>query len=329
MARFKYSAYGLTIFSEIKLSPLMAEQSTQAPSKKKRDSPSVTIVSGSVPPNGFTDSYTKFSYCHVRPEVVWLKVPNVARFLIEKGQQITFASELGDNNFGLIDHTAKKFNQLDIALFILAQCIPYILMQRGYLVLRASAVAVNGKAVLFAGSTQSGKTTYAAALHNRGFDVISDDISVIDESNRVLPGYPYLKIWANIVRYLRHEISSFTPIRPDVEKYWYPLTEGFCSSPLPLHHVYCVNKNRTNQWQTKKITGIKKTDTLNKQRYRPVVHDTLEQTPLFPKLLQLATQVSVTEVAWPNPLSVVGKKPRIAHQLQYFLDQINVNNALS
>lgn len=60
--------------------------------------------------------------------------------------------------------------------FLLGRVMALILYRHGRLVLHASAVQINGRAVLFMGQPGSGKSTLAAAFHRAGFAVLSDDL---------------------------------------------------------------------------------------------------------------------------------------------------------
>src|SRR5208337_3198059 len=92
-----------------------------------------------------------------------LNVPNVARFLLSKGAAIDFDPA-----------SAEALD--DVPIFILGTVFGILLHQRGRITLHASAVRVNGGAVLFCGSSGAGKSTMAAALAQRGYPVASDDI---------------------------------------------------------------------------------------------------------------------------------------------------------
>lgn len=52
-----------------------------------------------------------------------------------------------------------------------------ILYQRDHLVLRASAVSVDGAAAIFIGQRGVGKSTTAAAFDREGYAVLEDDVS--------------------------------------------------------------------------------------------------------------------------------------------------------
>ena len=325
-----YHCYGLNLESDVDLWPLPPENALDKITSASNEE-AVVIACGSVSNSGFCDNTTGLSHCHAMPDAVWLNIPNVARFLIEGGRKIAY--EIARNE----EHDSqycKAYNKepstksdaakiLELALFIQSHCIAYILTQRNYLVLRASAVRAGNKAVLFAGQTHTGKSTYAAALHHRHFDVICDDVCVIDNNNRVLPGYPYLKIWADIVRYLKYDLTHFKPLRPLVDKYFYPLGKGFCNTPLPVGDIYMINKSQAGRWSTNAITGLNKHHRIEGVVYRPAVRQALQLSPLAPKILKLVASTNMVNATWPDPIRITNYKPRIAHQLQFFLDHSN------
>jgi hypothetical protein len=85
---------------------------------------------------------------------------------------------------------------------ILGIALPVLLHQRGALVLHASAIAMHGRAVGFAGVSHAGKSTTAAIFFAHGYPLLSDDIiavEFVDGVPMVAPGFPYVKIWPDSV----------------------------------------------------------------------------------------------------------------------------------
>jgi len=90
----------------------------------------------------------------------------------------------------------------DAATYVLGPVLGLLLRLRGVTCLHGSAVAIDGRAVAFVGSEGAGKSTTAAALAQKGYAVISDDIVALvqrDGSFFVHPAYPYLCLWPDSV----------------------------------------------------------------------------------------------------------------------------------
>jgi hypothetical protein len=71
--------------------------------------------------------------------------------------------------------------------------------------LHASAVVLEGRAVLFAGDAGAGKSTTAAAMVRRGNSLLTDDIVAILERAGTLSAasaYPYVSLWPESVEML-------------------------------------------------------------------------------------------------------------------------------
>ncbi len=91
-----------------------------------------------------------------------IELPPSGRFLVDPGQgRIVVDREDGDDE--LLEHRIASS----------ALCV--LLALRGDLVLHASAVEVDGRAVLFCGPTQRGKSTLARALGEAGYRLLGED----------------------------------------------------------------------------------------------------------------------------------------------------------
>ena len=92
------------------------------------------------------------------------------------------------------------------------QVIPRILGHNGYVVIHASSVEVEGRAIAIAGGTGLGKSTLAAGLHTSGYPLLGDDSLLLSsENDRVVgtPGYRGLRIWEDVAETLIKQPARF------------------------------------------------------------------------------------------------------------------------
>jgi hypothetical protein len=90
----------------------------------------------------------------------------------------------------------------------LTQVLPSILSRRGQLMVHASAVEVDGGAVLFLGDSGRGKSTLAASLALRGRALMSDDGVLVESREGAFHAHPRgtaVRLWADSMRALAPE----------------------------------------------------------------------------------------------------------------------------
>ncbi len=93
----------------------------------------------------------------------------------------------------------------DAATYLLGPILGFVLRTHGVVTLHASAVVIDGQAVALAGAARSGKSTTAAAFAQRGFPVLTDDITALvrdGEDFRVQADCPVLRLWPESSRWL-------------------------------------------------------------------------------------------------------------------------------
>ncbi|HET7234587.1 MAG TPA: hypothetical protein VFJ16_31535 [Longimicrobium sp.] len=133
----------------------------------------------------------------------------------------------------------------DTATYLLGPVFGIVLRRRGVTCLHASAVAVQGRALLLCGPSRSGKSTTAAAFAARGYQVLADDVAALewDGGPRVRPAYPHLRLWPDAVRALYGPRGELPPLTPNWEKRYLDLSAGeaaFHPEPLPVAAVYLL-----------------------------------------------------------------------------------------
>ena len=159
-----------------------------------------------------------------------LSVPTVARYLVSGGREIAIELEPGAEPG-------------DAVVFLLGTAFGVLQLQRGRMVLHASAVAVGAKAALFSGPSGAGKSTLAAALNRRGYPCVSDDVCGIDFSSGapvVLPDGRMLKLWADAVSHLEMGERQGPAIRRQLDKYYIEPESTAVDRDLPVGAVYML-----------------------------------------------------------------------------------------
>lgn len=219
-----YSAYGLSISSALALPELMVPGVVP-----KADSGDVVVRLGSIQslPLQFDSAGCGFwargdEACHV--------VEKVGAFLARGGREIVI-----DSVPGVEDRLLR--------LSLLGPALALILHQRGLLVIHASVVARGDGAIAFLGKNGWGKSTIAAALHLKGYDLVTDDVAAIqiDQAGpSVLPGSPQVKLWPQAATLLGEIPERLPLLHPNFDKRGWRAERGFSLAPRRLERIYAL-----------------------------------------------------------------------------------------
>ena len=155
-------------------------------------------------------------------------------FLARNGREIIFDA---------VPHADAR----TLRLSLLGPALALILLQRGQYVLHASAIAIAGHAVAFLGDHGWGKSTTAAALHARGHEMLSDDVTAIHIGAglpMVVPSFPQFKLWPESAAALGDTPEALPLLHPQLEKRACRVTQGFAQMALPLKRLYILDEGR-------------------------------------------------------------------------------------
>ena len=182
---YRYERAGFSIESQWPLPGQMPARSDTAPFGQ------LSIRRGPVPdalPGGVqVDPITQAA-----PGVLLLKHPSAGGFIARDGREILVqpaGADLGD-----------------LCPYVLSSGFAAICIQRGLLLLHASAVAIGDGAVAFAGPKGAGKSTLLGAFVGAGHAALADDMSLIETRSDqtahlwAVPGY--LRLWPDSVQAL-------------------------------------------------------------------------------------------------------------------------------
>jgi len=206
----------------------------------------------------------------------------------------------------------------DITAFLVGRILAFVLHLRGHACLHASAVAVNGGAVLFAGDPGMGKSSTAAAFAKRGYPVLTDDVSAIrrEEDGRIVmvPGVPRLCLCPDSVEFLYGPgpAERFPLLHPEEDKRVVRLDNApgkFQTAPLPLEAIYLLAP-RTADPAAPRIEGVAGADRLIRLLYTGFMNLTLGREQMaheFPILGEIARTVPIQKLVPSNDPKKLGR----------------------
>ena len=216
--RHRYGTYGLCIASDLAVPWLPA-----GPDR----APDVTIRLGPVP-GAFGDGSP---FWEARPGTLRLSVDGLARYLVTGGSRILVEPAGGD--------------EYALAVFLVGSVLAACLQQRGVLTLHAGAVETKAGAALFLGQPGAGKSTLIAALIERGYALLADDLTGVLPGRagraEALSAFPRLRLWADAADALalRERAGRWQRVRPGLDKYLVPV-DRFCPAPRTVRTAYIL-----------------------------------------------------------------------------------------
>jgi len=155
----------------------------------------------------------------------------VGDLLIEEGHQII-----------VLPHPDADEDAL--RLFVLGAGMGVLFHQRGLLVFHASGVVIHDRIVGFIGAKGWGKSTTAAALHQRGHALISDELLVVRFDDRdqplVMPGSPQMRLWSDALVSTGGDPDTALRVRSGVDKFNVNAA-NIAVEALPFHSLYLLD----------------------------------------------------------------------------------------
>ncbi|MBL0225865.1 MAG: hypothetical protein IPQ16_09910 [Geobacteraceae bacterium] len=189
-----------------------------------------------------------------------------------------------------------------ICAYLLTIVLAALLRQRGLLVLHANVVITPRGAVAISGESGSGKSTTQAAMLTRGYNMLADDLAVLQLNERgeavAIPGMPKLNLCEDTAVRLGHDVSKLhrNPLRSI--KVVVPLVPSDMPLlPAPLKAVYMLERHHGTTLSQEVLGGVTKFTALQDCIYGPLFPE--EHPGIFAVITRLVTQVEVIRLKRP------------------------------
>jgi hypothetical protein len=213
----------------------------------------------------------------------------------------------------------------DVPTYLLGPIIGLILRLRGLTSLHASAVEIDGRAVVFTGPAGAGKSTLAGAFAVAGLRVMADDtvaIRRVDGQWTASAGYPRLRLWPEAAEALmaRGGPSGFLPpgVSGSTSRYHLDLLSPgrtFCGATLPLGAVYLLGgATADNAPAATPVAPAEAVMALVANSYANQLLDRSLRAREFDAVSDLAVQVPVRRLMRPAALTHLDVLRRYVHE---------------
>ena len=300
---YSYRVYGLSLRSDTAISPLPLEHTDFEP-------PDIAMSLGPEPE--WARDAMRLSHRMNTPRAGEAEGDDSPFALTSFGEGEFFQLAYDDGTRFIVDGTAQRLwgtwlpplTIEDVATYLVGPVMGFVLRRRGVLALHASSVCISGNAVILCGSSESGKSTTAAALALRGVPVLTEDVSPVKEHKGSLcvePGYPRICLWPDAVESLFGVPGALPRITPTWEKRFLALDgvrAAFESKKRPLKVVYLFG-SRTEEADAPRIEDLGMRDALLElvqNSYMNWLLDRNQRAAELDALTRLVANVSVRRI---------------------------------
>jgi len=275
-----YSAFGLTISSEI-VCPFLSIATTN------QSDVQILLCRYKLK---LTNGQHLGHWCEARDNLVLLKIAGIADYLIEDGHVIKINPKTEDHSL--------------INLFLTSSVFFILLRQRNLLAVHAASVIINNKAIVIAAPAGYGKSTLVAAFLQKGYSILTDDISTmkaVDNNFMVYPSFPYIKLCGIATAHLGYDKSLLKRVVPKADKFLFPLQQAFHHIATPLSHIFILNIKNHDDCTIVHLHGAKKLQALITQMHLSELVDLQNlAVQTFKNCQRLVQSVPVSEITRPE-----------------------------
>lgn len=278
-----YQAYGLTLQSDQPVDSLLPVEEQDAQVTISRG-----LLADHIGQRNFTTSHANW---RAGRDIFSLEIENVAKYLVRDGNEIWIEPAPGASGD-------------DINAFLISSAFAALLQQRRFLTIHASAIMTDHGSVLFVGLSGSGKSTTLAALADKGYDMVTDDIAALlvgdDGTAEIIPSFPFARLRGDAIAKLGKSKEDYPRLRSKVEKYIVPM-DGFDAAPKPVQRIFLLDINEKPELDIKPLGFTDAFYWLSYFTFRKRFYDGLQLSDFhFQQLSKLVQATPVHKICRPD-----------------------------
>ena len=247
--------YGLVVASDMGLPDLLPWDQAGAPD--------ITIKSGEIDWFASTNPPNLDDYVRAAPDDLMINIPDKLMMRMRWGKEITY-------------QPTGAISDAELQAYVLGSGIGGILAQRGHLTLHASAFAPpGGSAIICLGESGAGKSTTAAAMMQRGYRVLADDICAVTGDGLIHAGLSRMKLWDETASGLGIATEELEHIPGNRAKWNVPVPAGLSDATYQPGLIILLETSASAAASATRLTGFEKFAAIRNNIYRPIFNQAL------------------------------------------------------
>jgi hypothetical protein len=232
-----FSVYGISLRSEIELS--LPERGDPGLAEIEIRGASHSVFADAIHGAELQTRSDWYHYAHLEDGSSYVRWSGLGEFLVScNGGRITC-------------RRATQASMESFQVYLLGQALSFGLVKRGFEPLHATALAIDGEALVLLGDSGFGKSSLAACFLAAGHRLLTDDLLLLQPSGNGFDGYPgppRIKLFPGIARRYLGSAADGVPMNSESRKLVVPLHQHQSSQQaLPVRAVYALAPPRESR----------------------------------------------------------------------------------
>ncbi|MDX1640792.1 MAG: hypothetical protein R3220_03785 [Balneolaceae bacterium] len=231
-----------------------------------------------------------------------MTVENVGSFYAGNGKRIEYKPD-------------EKADSSAIELYMNGSVYGAILHQRRILPLHGSSFIFDETGVMFCGESGAGKSSLTASFCLNGSSFLTDDVTPVlfeDGKPHIWPKSGKVKLWDDSLQQLKREKSELTKIRPEDEKYYFPIDLKQVEA-YPLNRILILEITDTDEVSFEQVEKVEAFTYLHQEIYRREYLGAMPETEAayLEQISLICNETDIFRVSRPAAITISNMRKKV------------------